>query len=608
MTAQISDYGVIGNCRTAALVSKSGSIDWCCFPKFDSEAFFSRLIDPETDACFLLRPDGEFRSRQAYVEDTNILETTFETDSGRVRLTDCISVTQEYKRRHELWPNTEILRILECEQGEENILLRFRPRGDYGRLPVRFCRLGRWGIFAEIGRKILILQSSISTEKLDIHQREGAGEVSAVFRIRAGERVMFSLIFEDEAPPVIPPLGESALNRLSESKNYWRNWIQRCRYHGPYEEEVRRSALALKLLTFAPSGAIVAAPTTSLPEWIGGFRNWDYRFCWIRDASFTVRALVSLGFLEEAHAYVSWLLNATALTHPRLQVVYSVYGEPHLKEVNLEASGFQHSMPVRIGNAASNQFQLDVYGEVLDALSAVVPFLGEIDNDTRSFILDTGKIVSKLWRKPDHGIWEMRLPPQHYTHSKIMAWVALERILYVAREFHWKIDEHEYRNQLAQIRAAIEANSYSESLKSYTQSFGSESLDANVLVMPLVKFCEPFNPRILNTLDAIERKLTKNGLVYRYERGTDGWDLPEGAFGICNFWLAEAHFRSGNGERGKFWLDSILKRRNSVGLWSEQIDPATDTFLGNYPQGFSHVGLINAINALTDCEKGEAAA
>lgn len=605
-SVDISEYGLIGNCRSAALVSREGSLAWCCLPKFDSEALFSSLLDSHRGGSFSVTPKPPFHATQTYLDDTNVLETRFESDDATLLLHDCFTVADENEKRQSLWPDTEVLRCLECTRGSTEVVVRFHPKGNYGERSLPLKRIGTWGITAEWGRKLLLLQSSAGVLSFSIDSVRGA---YAILRISSGEKIVFSLSYSDIAPAIFPPLGDAAFERMDQTKRYWRNWIGRCRYDGPYASEVRRSALALKLLTYAPSGAIVAAPTTSLPEWPGNGRNWDYRFCWLRDASFTVRALVSLGFAEEAVAYVAWLLHATALTHPKLQVVYSVYGETKLKERSIDfLEGFKDSRPVRAGNAASDQFQLDVFGEVIDGLSSVLPYLGGVDKDTRSFVLDSCRLICDLWRTPDQGIWEIRGAPRHYTHSKVMAWVALDRALKMAEEFSWKIPREKFQTTLQSIRDAVESYGFDEERKSYTQSFGNSQLDASVLAMPLVHYCDPASPRMLSTLDAIERHLSKDGLVYRYAPGSDGLGGQEGSFGICTFWMAEARIRAGQREKGMASIKAMLSRRNSLGLWSEEIDPETNQYLGNYPQGFTHIGFVNAMTTLTQTLPSERAA
>ncbi len=604
----IADYGMIGDCRTAALVSKAGSIDWCCFPHFDSPAYFAALLDRKRGGYFSITPVAPYRSEQHYLEDTNVLATVFSTASGVVRLLDCFSVASESVKNAQLWPNHEILRVVEGLRGDVELELRFHPRPNYGQRSIRMVRRGRLGLNCSDAENLLNLQLDLPASTLVLHVLATGTEAFARFSTHAGSRNYFSLIYDNEAPAVIPPLGQSAQARFEVTLAYWRQWIARCAYRGIYSASVRRSALALKLLTFAPSGAVVAALTTSLPEKIGGVRNWDYRYCWLRDAALTTRALVSLGFLEEASAFLSWLLHSTRLTWPRLQVLYSVYGEHRLSEVALPwLEGYEQSAPVRLGNGAAEQFQLDVYGEVLSAVWQLAEHVDRFDGETRTFILDLGRAVSELWRLPDDGIWEVRSGRAQHTHSKVMSWVAMDRVCKIARHFGWSAPLSHYEGVARSIRQAVEARGFSPRLNSYVRVFGGDELDASLLVLPLFGYCDASAPRMVSSCRAIGAGLSENGLIYRYTKVDDGLPGREGSFGICNFWRAENFARAGDIPRAKQWFERLLARENRLGLWSEEIDPRDNTFLGNYPQGFTHIGLINAAVSLEACQRGEQA-
>lgn len=597
----ISEYGMIGDSRSAALVSSRGSIDWCCLPCFDSDSVFSAILDAEKGGSFSLAPVGEFRSQQSYLPDTNVLELIFETGSGRARLLDSFSVTSEARKRNRLMPDHEILRILEGLEGEVRIRMDYSPRPGFGSKRAMLTRRGGLGIACDLGEEIYNLHSDLDAESIEILQDGSGSRAVAEFTLRAGEKTAFSLTYSHEGPAVIPPVGSHAEERLEETRRYWKCWIDRSQYSGPYDKHVRRSALALKLLTYAPSGAVVAAPTTSLPETPGGVRNWDYRYCWLRDAAFTVRTLISLGYREEARAYVSWLLHSTYLTRPRLQVVYSVYGQAKLPERILPwLEGYRSSQPVRTGNAADDQVQLDVYGEVMDAIWAWSPEASELDKDTREFVLDLGKAVCELWQEPDHGIWEVRSRKAHHTHSKALAWVALDRLIRLAEKNDWKADLEGFRKTRDEIRGAIERHGYSEELGSYVRTLGGSELDASLLTLPLVGYCGADDPRMLSTCRTISEHLSRNRLIYRYRKVDDGVEGGEKSFGICNFWLAENLARAGQVDEAKEWFEALLSKAAPTGLWSEEIDPESFEFLGNYPQAFTHIGLINAAVAISD--------
>src|ERR1051326_5454792 len=603
----ISDYGLIGDCRTAALVSRSGSIDWCCFPHFDSPSAFAAILDAERGGSFSISPAGCFSSAQRYLEDTNVLETRFRTGGGEIRLIDFFSVTTEENKRKQLWPDHEILRIVEGISGDVTVRMRYAPMPDYGKRTVALQARGRLGVACSCDEKFLLLQSSLPVSQIRCVDNSSAAVTE--FNVKVGERLQFSLVYADDSPAVISPLGEPAIERLNETTRYWKQWISRCKYSGAYSDQIRRSALALKLLIFAPSGAIVAAPTTSLPEWIGGIRNWDYRYCWLRDASFTVRALVALGFDDEVEAFVSWMLYTTRLTRPKLQVLYSVYGESSLKEKVLGwLSGHKNSKPVRVGNAAENQLQLDVYGEVMDGIYHFSPYIGQFDRETRDFILGLGEAVCALWDEPDDGIWEVRSGRVHHTHSKVMAWVTLDRLIRLSRKYSWRAPFGKLDMLKERLREQIETYGFNPKLAAYTRTFGGSELDASVLVMPLVGYCGALSPRMQSTCRAIQERLSENGLIYRYLDVDDGLEGREGSFGICNFWLAEVLAKAGRIEDATHYFEQILKRANAVGLWSEEIDPATGEYLGNYPQAFTHIGLINAALALSAAREGVNAA
>ncbi|MEW6057464.1 MAG: glycoside hydrolase family 15 protein [Bdellovibrionota bacterium] len=595
---KISDYAMIGNCRTAALISNHGSIDWCCFPKFDSPSYFTRLLDP-SGGHFALTPTDSFQSRQAYLEDTNVVQTRFTSKTGSASLTDLFPVKDPKTQSNELWPDEEILRILSGETGEIEFHLELLPRCSYGRQGIQFSRIGDWGFKGSDGRKHFLFQSSLPAKNLTLEKTPLGHKVSGQFKVRAGEKIFTSFSYSDEAPAVIPPL-KTALERYEHTIAYWRNWSARCEVEGEYKAIIQRSSLALKLLNFAPSGAFVAAPTTSLPEWIGGPRNWDYRFCWLRDASFTTRALLRVGHLDEAKAFLNWLLHSTRLTWPRLQVLYSVYGESKIPETIAHwLSGYRHSKPVRIGNAAFNQHQLDVYGEVIDSFYSLAGFLLPIDRETQKMVVGFGKAVAECWREPDQGIWEFQRPAKNYTHSKVMAWVAMDRLAKLSKRFRWKVP-YEAERIAKQIRDEIESRGFHPTLKAYTQAFGEPKLDASLLVMPMVGYCDAASPRFVATRNAIIRDLSQGDLIYRYPPGSDGLPGPEGTFTICNFWLAEAFAKAGSLIEAERYFKAASDTLTPTGLFSEELNPKNLEYLGNHVQGFSHIGLIHAALAIQE--------
>jgi GH15 family glucan-1,4-alpha-glucosidase len=490
------------------------------------------------------------------------------------------------------------LRELEGLEGAIEVEVLYDPRPDYGQSRGRLEDRGRFGLWCEIDGEALVLRSELSLELTD-----GDRSARGVARIQSGERRCLSLSYSREAPAVVAPLGEAARARIERTIRWWRGWANRCIYEGPYRDAVVRSALALKLMTYAPSGALVAAPTTSLPEAIGGVRNWDYRYCWLRDASFTLRALFALGYREEAEAFLGWLLHATRLTWPELHVLYDVFGEARLPERELEhLEGYARSRPVRIGNDAQGQFQLDVYGEVIDAAARFLERGGHFDRDTSRMLNGLGQTVCRRWREPDEGIWEERSGRFHHTHSKVLCWVALDRLVKMHEAGYLELSVDLFRKERDEMRKEIETRGYNERTGSYTRTFDGEGMDASLLTLPLYGYVEGAHPRMRSTCARIHEKLARGGLVYRYEAKTDdGLPPGEGAFGICSFWAVECVARGGNLKAATRSFERLLSYANDVGLFAEEVDPDTGAALGNFPQAFTHIGLINAALTLAEC-------
>ncbi|MDO6388521.1 glycoside hydrolase family 15 protein [Pontibacter sp. BT731] len=601
MAFRLSDYALIGNARAAALVSKSGAVDWCCLPEFDSPSLFAALLDQERGGHFSISPVGKFSSEQRYIPDTNVVETLFETADGRARLTDAFTAQTEENKKLSLFPDHELLRIVEPTSGSLKFKLEYAPRTYYGKNTPCLYDRKKLGIHFAWKENIYTLLSTLDPEQIKI-DRSTNSIATATFTLYPGERVVFSLTYNSQSPAVLPELKKTGVKRMQQTIRFWQNWSSLCTYKGRYHEEVKRSVLTLKLLTHAPSGAIIAAPTTSLPEKPGGERNWDYRYCWLRDASFTTRVLVRLGYTEEAHAYMNWILHATRLTRPALQVVYTVFGHASLKEKTLDwLSGYQNSKPVRVGNGADGQFQLDVYGEVLDAVYAYAPLVKRFDDDTRKFLLGLGNIICRSWNHPDNGIWEIRGAPAHHTHSKVMAWVGLDRLVKLSRKYNWEdAPVQKFSREAGRIRDTVEQHGYNQEIESYTYEFNGSSVDASLLTLPLVGYCEPTSPRMHSTTQTICRELLTNNLLYRYRNVPDGLRGEEGTFGICNFWLAEVLAKAGELDKAIKLFDTMLEHASPAGLLSEELDPHNGRLLGNYPQGFTHIGLINAALSINE--------
>jgi GH15 family glucan-1,4-alpha-glucosidase len=596
---QLADYTLIGDSCSAALVSKYGSIDWCCIPDFDSPAIFAALLDKQKGGHFSIAPSGDFESRQRYVPDTNVLETIFHTSDGTFTLTDAFVAATEEMRRSTLMPDHEILRVAKGTSGVVTIKMEYAPRSFYGREVPQLEDRKKLGVrFSIKENSFTLLMTPGDSLNIDEH----SGIITSEFRLHAGQTVIFSLSHCSLAPVIVPELSATAPGRMEATITYWKDWIGKCRYQGVYLDAVKRSALTLKLLEHAPSGSIIAAPTTSLPEKLEGKRNWDYRFCWLRDASFTARVLVKLGFEDEVHAYMNWILHATRLSLPELQVVYSLYGDSRLAEKTLDwLDGYHGSRPVRIGNAAHAQFQLDVYGEVLDALYAYAPLVKDFDFTSRSFIIGLGTKVCRIWNLPDNGIWEIRSPNVHHTHSKVLAWVGLDRVIKLSQKYNWtNVPLKEFRRTANAIRDSVERYGFNSQLNSYTREFNGATLDASLLTLPLVEYCSYTSPRMLSTMKVIHERLSQDNLIYRYRNVDDGVGGDEGSFAICNFWLAENYAKSGKTEEAIEIFETMLRHASPAGLLAEQIDTRSHKMLGNYPQGFTHIGLINAAISINE--------
>lgn len=587
----IGDYAVIGDCRTAALVSRAGSIDWLCLPHFSGASVFAAILDRRRGGSFAVRPSGPFSAQRRYVDDTNVLETTFQTPTGVLRLTDLMALPASDGGGLE--PKREVLRIAECLSGEVEIAAHYEPRPGFAATPVRLRRCGRLGWTCMWGCELLLLNADMPLQPRD------ASTLTGRATLRAGERRHFSLAYVRDDIAIVPLLGAAAEKRLDHTVDWWRRWAARCTYRGPWRRQVIRSALTLKLLTFSLSGAVVAAPTTSLPEAIGGSRNWDYRYCWLRDASLTLEAFVDLGYQDEGAAFLGWLLRATRLTQPELQVLYDVYGEAVVPERELDhLEGHRCSRPVRVGNGAWHQLQLDVYGAVVLAAAAFVRRGGRLDYAQRRLLAAFGDVVCRKWRRPDHGIWEVRGEPRHYTYSKLMCWAALDCLTRLAEQGHLPVPRDRFRNERAAIRATIDSRSFSRELDSYVGIFDSRELDASLLLMPRYGYLGADHPRMRSTFEHIRGSLEDNGLYHRYTPEFDPLGR-ESAFGICSFWAVDYLHRAGRHDEAARAFERLLAAANDLGLYAEEIEVASDALVGNFPQGFTHIGLINAALTMT---------
>lgn len=585
--SNIEDYAMIGDSRTAALVSTTGSIDWLCLPQFDSPSMLNRLVDHRHGGHFTVTPMHPFSVRRAYERSTSVLMTEFKTDEGIVQVIDCMPVMSEEKQATRLFPFRSVLRYIHGIEGRVDLRIMLKLRPDDGRVVPSFHVRRPLGYCADLGSSLLLLATDVT---LSVTPEQLEGQV----RVCAGERRVLWLTYSEDAPAVYPIL-EEAEAAIKETVHVWEQWAAQCRYHGPYRESVVRSALILKMLSFAPSGAIVAAPTTSLPEVIGGARNWDYRYCWLRDASYTAQIFFRIGYPAEGRAFLRWLLHATALTHPQLKVLYDVYGETSLKQHDAKhLEGYQGSAPVRIGNQAHAQFQLDLYGEVLDALCLYVEAGESLDKEARRRLIQMAEFVSARWTLPDHGIWEIPHERRHYVHSKVMCWVALDRAERIARRLGMQADVQRWRHAREAIKRTVLDGGYSNALQSFVQTLGSTDIDATALTFVQTGFIAPDDARFISTIETVRGRLGCGDLVYRY-RGKDGLSGDEGAFLPCSFWLVEALAMTGRKEDAVLLLERLQKRANDVGLYSEEMDPSMGTMLGNFPQALTHLAHIGAV-------------
>ena len=579
MAARIEDYALIGDCQTAALVAKDGSIDWLCIPRFDSGACFAALLGAPEHGRWLLTPVSPVRHvRRRYRGETLILETELETDEGVVALIDCMR------------PRTEapdIVRLVEGRRGRVPMRMELVIRFDYGSI-VPWVHRYDDGLWAIAGPDRLWLRTPVET------RGEGLTTVSE-FVVGEGESVPFVLTWTPSHQTKPPPCID-ARELVSSTEEWWRAWASRCTYQGEWRDAVIRSLITLKAMTYAPTGGIVASVTTSLPEHIGGVRNWDYRFCWLRDATFTLYSMLEAGYTEEALAWREWLLRAIAGVPSQFNIMYGVSGERRLTELELPwLPGYEGSKPVRVGNAAHAQHQLDVYGEVLDALHQCRR--RKLPSDVDSWNLERALLdaLEKDWKEPDEGIWEVRGPRRHFTHSKVMAWVAFDRAVKAVEEFGREGPVDRWRALRDEVHAEVCARGFDAELGAFVQSYDSKLLDASLLMMPLVGFLPATDPRMRSTIEAIERTLKHDGFVARYQTVTavDGLPVGEGAFLACSFWLVDCLAMLGRRADACALFERLLSIRNDLGLLSEEYDSTARRLVGNFPQAFSHISLVN---------------
>jgi GH15 family glucan-1,4-alpha-glucosidase len=584
MSLRIEDYALVGDMHTAGLVGNDGSIDWLCFPRFDSEACFAALLGTPDHGRWRLCPHGPpLRVTRAYRGDTLVLDTEFHTVGGRLRITDCMPPRGA---------EPDIVRIVECIEGRVAVEMELAPRFAYGLLAPWTRRVGG-GASMVAGPDALRLTTDAPIEV-------AKDRVTSRFELDRGRRASFVLAWHASHQP--PPRPVDPARVIEDTNRFWSEWSSRCAYEGPWREALVRSLVTLKALTYAPTGGIVAAATTSLPEQLGGVRNWDYRYCWVRDATFTLYALLTAGYVDEARAWRDWLLRAAAGDPAQLQIMYGVGGERRLPEIGLPwLPGYEGSRPVRIGNAAAEQLQLDVTGELMDCMhqarrSGLAPTPDAWD--LQRAILDH---LESSWQQPDEGIWEVRSGRRPFTHSKVMAWVAADRAITAVERFRLDGPVERWRALREEIHEEVCRRGFDPDRNTFVQAYGSRELDAALLMIPLVGFLPPTDARVRGTVEAIERELCEDGFVLRYrsDRPADGLPPGEGVFLPCSFWLADCLALIGRRDDAHAVLQRLLRLRNDVGLLSEEYDTSRHRLVGNFPQAFSHVALVNAVRNLS---------
>jgi GH15 family glucan-1,4-alpha-glucosidase len=580
---RIEDYALISDLQTAALVHREGSIDWCCFPRFDSAACFATILGHREHGRWLVAPDGPGEARRHYRGDSLVLETDWETSDGRIRVVDFMPPRGDAP---------DIVRIVEGHSGRVRVRSELVIRFGYG-LIVPWVRRVDTARVATAGPDALCYRTKAPV------RGENLTTVSE-FEVAAGDRVPFTLTWFPSHSDLPAPF--EADDALRDTEHYWNEWTSRCMYEGPYREAVVRSLATLKALTYKPTGGIVAAPTTSLPEWIGGVRNWDYRFCWLRDATLTLLALLNANYVEEAGAWREWLLRAAAGDPDDLQIMYGVAGERRLPEWYVDwLPGFENSRPVRVGNAAAEQLQIDVYGEVADALYTARKRGLHGSMPGWELVRKMLLLLEDRWREPDEGIWEIRGGRRHFTHSKLMSWVAFDRGIKLCEEFGREGPVERWMGVRDEIHEQVCREGWNESVGAFTQSYGSQDLDASVLLLPLVGFLPADDPRVRATVKTVQEQLSWDGFVLRYrsEEGVDGLPTGEGVFLPCSFWLVDALALDGRLDEARELFERLLGLCNDVGLLSEEYDPGEGRLLGNFPQAFSHIALVNSAYNLT---------
>lgn len=598
--ASIGDYALIGDCHSTALVDKGGSVDWACFPHFDSPSVFGRILDEKRGGHFTVQPDSAFSVDRAYLEDTNVLVTNFRTASGVLELTDCMPLGRlDPERPTRAAGYSSILRRARVLEGSVRVHAVVQARFEYGSFIPRF-RMTSERTCEIVGGADALWLTCTRPLVADYEHVEGTWD------LQAGEEVWletaWTVSFKEKRAEEHPD-EEELRRRLADTIRFWREWIAQCSYEGDHLSVVRRSALALKALTFAPTGAVVAAPTTSLPEEIGGVRNWDYRYTWIRDTTLTLISLLTLGFREEADAYRQWFRRTSAGRPQDLQIMYSIHGSRSLPEIELShLAGHKNSAPVRIGNGAVKQLQLDSYGQIIEAAYLYTKLGGEITATNWRFLRGLADLICQKWRNPDQGIWEIRDEPRHFVHSKLLCWVGLDRALHMVKQSGLEGDTQLWESERSAIRAYLMKDATERGY--FSQAVGREETDASVLLLPALGFIAAADPLMKATLQRLRSELEKDGFVWRYH-ATDGLAGGEGAFLLCSLWLIDALVHAGELADAERIMQKILGLANDVGLYAEEALPQTGEALGNFPQAFTHMALVTTCAHLTAARRGD---
>lgn len=593
----LRDLAMIGDLRTIALIGRDGAIEWLCLPDIDSPSVIASLLDRFNGGSLAVGPVGGTQCTQRYLEGTAVLESRFETELGSFTVTDFLHVFPG-SGAHTLQPERELIRIVEAVDGEPEVGFFYEPKPEFASVEVRLQGRRKIGWTFQHGADLTLLRT-------DFTCRQKGPRLESCERLRPGEKRHVSLSFCRRDIGIIPALGEESEGKLAESTGWWREWSGQCHYRGPFREAVLRSLITLRQLAMSQTGAVVAAATTSLPERLGGTRNWDYRFCWLRDAYFVLGAFVDCGFTTESKAYFEWLMHATELDSPRLGVVYDIFGRSDLRERTLPTlEGYCRSGPVRIGNAAHEQLQLDSYGSVIRAAAEYLAGGGEFGRSESRRLRQFGETVCRVWTNPDNGIWEMRRGRLHHSYSKAMCWSALDDLLKLEEAGRLKLDRKRYEQVRDQIRASFE-HAWNPDRQAFTGAYGEDFLDASALLFPKIGIVAPDDPRMVATFERIEEELSEGPLVWRYPREIDGLSGAEGAFLACSFWAVEYLAMRGDVDAAQRRLAALVELSSDLGLLSEEYDPERSLLLGNYPQAFSHAALISAALEIEAARSGK---